>query len=68
MAEPPDGEVASPCRRSCRYRPDLGLCDGCGRTLAEIEAWPTADAAARRAIIGLAAARLSALGRGGAEG
>jgi hypothetical protein len=54
-------EVVSPCRNSCRYLPEAGLCGGCGRTLAEIEAWPTADAATRRVIVARSAARLAAM-------
>jgi predicted Fe-S protein YdhL (DUF1289 family) len=64
---PGPAEVASPCRRACRYRAELGICDGCGRTLAEIGGWAAADAAARAAIVPRAAARLASLagtGRG----
>jgi predicted Fe-S protein YdhL (DUF1289 family) len=60
MPEPDAGAVASPCRRACRYRPDIGICDGCGRTLAEIEAWQAAEATAREAIRASAALRLAA--------
>ncbi|MBY0329940.1 MAG: DUF1289 domain-containing protein [Acetobacteraceae bacterium] len=61
MPEPDAEAVASPCRRACRYRPDIGICDGCGRTLAEIEAWPSADATTRSLIAGRAAVRLAGL-------
>jgi predicted Fe-S protein YdhL (DUF1289 family) len=57
--------VPSPCRNVCRLARRAGerLCIGCGRTPAEIEAWPTADDAARRAIRAAAAARLAARAR-----
>lgn len=54
--------IASPCRRICQYLPAAGIRGGCGRTLDEIQAWPGADAALRRAILGRAAARLAARG------
>jgi predicted Fe-S protein YdhL (DUF1289 family) len=38
--------VLSPCVGVCELRAD-GLCAGCGRTTAEIAAWPTMDDAAR---------------------
>jgi len=44
-------EVASPCNGVCRIAPDTGWCEGCGRTMAEIAAWPTLDAAGRRRVI-----------------
>jgi predicted Fe-S protein YdhL (DUF1289 family) len=36
------------------------VCEGCGRTIDEIAAWPAADAQARRAIVVRAATRLRA--------
>jgi predicted Fe-S protein YdhL (DUF1289 family) len=30
---------ASPCNKTCAVEPALGLCIGCGRTLAEITGW-----------------------------
>jgi predicted Fe-S protein YdhL (DUF1289 family) len=41
--------VPSPCRNICKVA--RGLCTGCGRTLDEIAAWPTAPDFERRAII-----------------
>jgi len=38
--------VLSPCVGVCELRAD-GLCAGCGRTTAEIAAWPAMDDAAR---------------------
>lgn len=53
--------VPSPCRNICRLKRRAGvrLCIGCGRTPAEIEAWPLADDIRRRAIRAAAAARLA---------
>jgi predicted Fe-S protein YdhL (DUF1289 family) len=41
--------IASPCNKICTIDPASGLCVGCGRSLAEIEAWIgiTADERAR---------------------
>jgi predicted Fe-S protein YdhL (DUF1289 family) len=50
--------VASPCRNICVVK--QGLCTGCGRTLDEIAAWPTAPDPQRLAIVARAAARLGA--------
>ena len=33
--------VDSPCTKICTLHPQLQICVGCGRTLAEIESWPT---------------------------
>ncbi|MGQ5700817.1 DUF1289 domain-containing protein [Sandaracinobacteroides sp. A072] len=48
--------VPSPCRNVCRVK--RGICTGCGRTLAEIEAWPTAPDSERLAIVRRAAGRI----------
>ncbi|MDN3565968.1 DUF1289 domain-containing protein [Paeniroseomonas aquatica] len=42
---------ASPCTGRCRLDAPQRHCLGCGRSLAEIAAWPTATAAARQAIL-----------------
>ena len=31
--------VSSPCIRVCTLDPETGLCEGCGRTRAEIASW-----------------------------
>ncbi|WPB57968.1 DUF1289 domain-containing protein [Xylophilus sp. GOD-11R] len=49
--------VPSPCISICRMNDDRSLCQGCMRSLDEIRAWSTADAAARRAIWRLLLAR-----------
>jgi uncharacterized protein len=46
----PANEVASPCVRTCCLDDD-DVCIGCGRALAEIVAWGTADDPTRRAIL-----------------
>jgi len=33
--------TVSPCAKICTLDPVSGLCSGCGRSLAEIERWPT---------------------------
>jgi predicted Fe-S protein YdhL (DUF1289 family) len=37
-----------------------GVCEGCGRTMEEISAWPAADEVVRRAILRAADARRAA--------
>ena len=56
MAELTASVVASPCRNICKVA--RGICTGCGRTLAEIAAWPTAPDAERLAIRARSAARI----------
>ena len=48
--------VPSPCNKVCAIDAD-GICLGCRRTLAEIEAWPYVGDVERRAIVEAAAAR-----------
>jgi predicted Fe-S protein YdhL (DUF1289 family) len=48
--------VPSPCRNICAVKG--GVCTGCGRTLDEIAAWPTAPDDERRAIVGRARLRI----------
>ena len=31
--------MLSPCVQICTYEPSLGMCSGCGRTLAEVRGW-----------------------------
>jgi predicted Fe-S protein YdhL (DUF1289 family) len=50
--------VPSPCRNICVVK--RGICTGCGRSLDEIAAWPTAPDPERRAIIHRAEARIRA--------
>jgi predicted Fe-S protein YdhL (DUF1289 family) len=48
--------VPSPCRNICKVA--RGICTGCGRTLDEIAAWPTAPDPERRAIVARAGDRI----------
>jgi predicted Fe-S protein YdhL (DUF1289 family) len=43
--------TASPCISVCRLAPETQLCVGCGRTIAEIAAWPSLSDAERKAIM-----------------
>jgi uncharacterized protein len=52
--------TASPCVSVCRLDPATQICVGCGRTIAEIAAWPGLSDEERRAILArLEAARAS---------
>jgi uncharacterized protein len=51
--------VPSPCRNICKVA--RGICTGCGRTLDEIAAWPTAPDPERWAIIRRAGDRIREL-------
>ena len=53
--------TASPCVSVCRLDPATRICVGCGRTIAEIAAWPNMSDAERRAVMSrLEAARAPA--------
>jgi predicted Fe-S protein YdhL (DUF1289 family) len=53
--------TASPCVSVCRLDPVTQLCVGCGRTIAEIAAWPGLSEQDRKAIMArLEAARAAA--------
>ena len=41
----------SPCVRICTMDPESGLCEGCGRTLAEIAGWLRMSEDERQAIM-----------------
>jgi len=43
--------TASPCISVCRLDPETQLCIGCGRTIAEIAAWPSLSDSERKAIM-----------------
>lgn len=49
--------IPSPCIDVCQIEATSGLCQGCGRTLAEIAAWSAADDEQRQAILAAVAAR-----------
>jgi predicted Fe-S protein YdhL (DUF1289 family) len=56
-APPPTDYVPSPCISVCVLDARGGYCTGCFRTLDEIAAWGTLDAAAKRRIVALLPAR-----------
>jgi predicted Fe-S protein YdhL (DUF1289 family) len=43
--------TASPCIAVCRLDPQTQVCTGCGRTIAEIAAWPNLSDMERAAIM-----------------
>lgn len=47
MADP----ILSPCVKRCAIDPQLGICTGCRRSLAEIAAWGRMSPKARRRIM-----------------
>jgi predicted Fe-S protein YdhL (DUF1289 family) len=55
--------IESPCNKVCTLDPISALCIGCGRTLAEIEAWSRLSSADRVRIMAELPRRLAALGR-----
>jgi predicted Fe-S protein YdhL (DUF1289 family) len=50
--------MESPCVKICTYDPATGLCQGCGRTLAEIGNWFSMTDQQRRAVMEELPARL----------
>ena len=52
--------IVSPCIKHCTIDPEIGLCVGCGRTLAEIGGWLRFSDVERRAIMATLKARLAA--------
>ncbi|WP_373488931.1 DUF1289 domain-containing protein [Blastomonas sp.] len=56
-----DTGVASPCNGVCTIHHQLGLCEGCGRTLDEIAEWSTASVARRQTILQALPARRAIL-------
>jgi predicted Fe-S protein YdhL (DUF1289 family) len=51
--------IASPCTGACLLDPRSGLCRGCGRSGAEIAAWPYMTEAAQRALLAELPARMA---------
>ena len=56
------GRVASPCNDVCQLDRKSGWCLGCGRTGAEIAAWPRITDDERDRVMALLPARLEAMG------
>jgi uncharacterized protein len=53
--------ISSPCIKVCAVSGAVGLCVGCGRTLAEIAAWGTLEESQRLDIMADLPARLAAI-------
>ena len=51
--------MESPCVKICTYEPSLGMCSGCGRTLAEVRGWFEMTDEQRRAVMEELPARLA---------
>jgi uncharacterized protein len=43
--------ASTPCIRVCILDPETGLCEGCGRTLDEVERWGAMSEAERKRIM-----------------
>jgi hypothetical protein len=54
--------ASSPCVKICVIDPVSKLCEGCGRTLAEIARWGSMSEAQRLAVMALLADRMKAPG------
>jgi predicted Fe-S protein YdhL (DUF1289 family) len=52
--------ISSPCVKLCVIDPASKLCEGCGRTLAEIARWSSLSEPERRAIMAQLPKRLAA--------
>ena len=57
-----NGRVLSPCNDVCQLDAKSGWCLGCGRTGAEIQAWPRMSEEERVRLMAAMPARLEALG------
>lgn len=53
--------IESPCIRLCRMDARYGLCEGCGRTLAEIAGWLSMSADERQAVMEALPGRLATM-------
>lgn len=56
-----DSAIESPCIRLCQIHCGHGICEGCGRTLAEIGGWLAMTPAERRAVMAALPGRLARL-------
>ncbi|WP_439573601.1 DUF1289 domain-containing protein [Phreatobacter sp.] len=56
-----DTAIESPCIRCCQISATHGICEGCGRTLAEIGGWLSLTPAERRSIVAELSSRLARL-------
>lgn len=53
--------IDTPCVKICQVNASQRLCEGCGRTLAEIGGWLSMSAADRRRVMAELPARLASL-------
>lgn len=53
--------IETPCVQICVIHPTAGICEGCGRTLAEIGGWLSLTADQRRQVMAALPARLAQL-------
>ena len=51
--------MQSPCIQLCKLEPAGAFCMGCGRSLAELEAWPRVGDVEQARILAAARARLA---------
>jgi len=56
-------DIESPCNKVCTVDPIAALCVGCGRSLAEIEAWMRFSAEERTRVMAQLPQRLASLDR-----
>lgn len=56
--------VSTPCIKHCVIDRGTGLCEGCGRTLAEIAGWGGMSEAERLAVMAVLPERLAATATG----
>jgi len=62
ISPPPLPRIKSPCRKICRIDPATRMCEGCGRSMAEISNWLRMTEAERDAIMAELPARRARLG------
>lgn len=51
MTSLPKREISTPCIGICRLDDATGLCQGCGRSMAQIAAWPRLSEPERKALM-----------------
>lgn len=60
--------METPCVNVCKIASETGLCEGCGRTIAEIAAWASLSSAERRRIMAELPARRRVAAKAGRKG
>lgn len=56
-----DETIETPCVKICQINAARRICEGCGRTLAEIGGWLSMSAADRRRVMAKLPARMASL-------